>query len=116
MIFSSDNGGANYIGLRDLNKPYRGWKLTLFEGGVRVPYVAQWPARIPAGTEVTAPVSHLDVFTTAAAASGAALPVDRKIDGMDWLPWTAGAPAPERPIFWREGTYQAVQAGGWKLM
>jgi uncharacterized sulfatase len=116
VIFSSDNGAANYIGLRDLNKPYRGWKLTLFEGGVRVPTVAQWPARIPAGTEVTAPVSHLDVFATAATAAGAALPADRKIDGMDWLPWTAGAPAPERPIFWREGSYQAVQAGGWKLM
>ena len=46
-------GGAGYIGLPDVNKPFRGWKISLFEGGIHVPFFAKWPARIPAGTVVT---------------------------------------------------------------
>ncbi len=47
VLFSSDNGGAGYIGLPEVNSPFRGWKLTFFEGGIRVPFFAKWPARIP---------------------------------------------------------------------
>jgi uncharacterized sulfatase len=117
VFFTSDNGGANYIGLPEINRPYRGWKLTLFEGGIHVPLFMSWPARIPAGRAFADPVSHLDIFPTSAAAAGAPLPDDRKIDGVDLLPLATGAVptlAP-RPIFWREGTYQAVRADGWKL-
>ena len=39
IIFTSDNGGAGYIGLHDINKPYRGWKLTHFEGGMHIPFL-----------------------------------------------------------------------------
>eukprot|EP00595_Chromulina_sp_UTEXLB2642_P002789 CAMPEP_0196767496 /NCGR_PEP_ID=MMETSP1095-20130614/41697_1 /TAXON_ID=96789 ORGANISM="Chromulina nebulosa, Strain UTEXLB2642" /NCGR_SAMPLE_ID=MMETSP1095 /ASSEMBLY_ACC=CAM_ASM_000446 /LENGTH=294 /DNA_ID=CAMNT_0042135911 /DNA_START=384 /DNA_END=1269 /DNA_ORIENTATION=+ len=46
VVFTSDNGGANYIGLKDINYPFRGWKGTLFEGGIRVPLLMQWPAVI----------------------------------------------------------------------
>ena len=46
IIFASDNGGAGYIGLDDINKPYRGWKLTHFEGGMHIPFFAKWPAKI----------------------------------------------------------------------
>ena len=56
VIFTSDNGGAGYIGLPDVNRPFRGWKITLFEGGIHVPFFAKWPARIPAGSVVSAPV------------------------------------------------------------
>jgi uncharacterized sulfatase len=117
VFFTSDNGGANYIGLPEINRPYRGWKLTLFEGGTHVPFFARWPARIPAGRSVASPVSHLDLFTTAAAAAGAALPQDRRIDGVDLLPVATGAAAElsPRPLFWRQGSYRAVLAGGWKL-
>jgi uncharacterized sulfatase len=117
IFFSSDNGGANYIGLPEINRPYRGWKLTLFEGGIHVPFFMSWPARIPAGTQNATPVSHLDIFATAAAAAGASLPDDRPIDGVDLLPLATGrvAELPPRPLFWREGHYQAVRAGGWKL-
>ena len=116
VIFSSDNGAPGYIGLPDVNKPYRGWKLTFFEGGIRVPFFAKWPARIPAGAERTTPVAHLDMFPTIVAAAGGELPADRVIDGIDLLPYAANGeePAP-RPIFWRDGHYQAVQTGGWKL-
>lgn len=116
VIFSSDNGGPGYIGLPDINQPYRGWKLTFFEGGIRVPFFAQWPARIPAGTTRDTAVAHIDMFPTIMAAAGAALPSDRVIDGIDLLPHaTDNAPLPDRPIFWRDGYYMAVQAEGWKL-
>ena len=77
----------------------------------------QWPARIPAGAVVDSPVTHLDIFTTAAAAAGAALPEDREIDGVDLLPHILGE-SPEPPhqsLFWREGHHQAVRHGDWKL-
>ena len=47
VIFTSDNGGANYIGLPRSNKPFRGWKATFFEGGIRVPFFMKWPAKLP---------------------------------------------------------------------
>ena len=50
VFFTSDNGGAHYVGLPDLNRPYRGWKATFFEGGIHVPFFARWPAAIPRGT------------------------------------------------------------------
>lgn len=117
VIFTSDNGGAGYIGLPDVNAPYRGWKMTLFEGGIRVPYFAKWPSRIPAGTTVRQPVHHFDVFTTAAAAGGAELPTDRTIDGIDLLPFATGEArgATHERLFWRSGASQTALVDGWKL-
>jgi uncharacterized sulfatase len=116
VIFSSDNGGAGYIGLKDINQPYRGWKLTFFEGGIRVPMFVKWPAKIPAGTTNATIVSHMDLLPTAASAAGVALPTDRTIDGVNLLPLLEkGAVQPDRTIFWRDGHYQAVQTGGFKL-
>ncbi len=117
ILFSSDNGGAHYIGVPGLNDPYRGWKMTFFEGGIRSPFFAKWPARIPAGTVVEGAVSHIDVLPTVASAAGAPLPDDRPIDGVDLLPWAEGraTAAPHEALFWRSGHYQIVQAGGWKL-
>ncbi|MFM9972911.1 MAG: sulfatase-like hydrolase/transferase [Burkholderiales bacterium] len=116
VIFSSDNGGPGYIGLKDINKPYRGWKLTFFEGGIRVPMFIKWPAKIAPGTESPAMASHLDLLPTALAAAGAPLPVDRTIDGVNLLPLLEkDATIPPRTIFWRDGHYQAVQSAGFKL-
>jgi len=86
LFFTSDNGGANYIGLPDINRPYRGWKMTFFEGGVHSPFFVKWPAQLAAGTTFAAPVAHIDIFATAAAAAGAPLPSDRKIDGVNTDP------------------------------
>jgi uncharacterized sulfatase len=118
VIFTSDNGAPNYIGLPEVNRPYRGWKLTLFEGGLHVPYVAKWPGRIPAGTRYEQPVSNIDILPTVLAAAGGAPPTDRVIDGVDWLPFVGAAAArqPPRPLFWRDGPYRAVQDQGWKLI
>jgi uncharacterized sulfatase len=117
VLFTSDNGGAGYIGLPEVNSPYRGWKITLFEGGIHVPYFAKWPARIAPGTEVSDPVHHFDLYATAAAAAGADLPTDRIIDGVDLLPFATGQAqgVPHRSLFWRSGTSQSALVDGWKL-
>jgi arylsulfatase A-like enzyme len=117
VIFTSDNGGAHYVGIPGLNSPYRGWKATFFEGGIHVPFFMRWPGVLPQGASVTAPVSHFDIFATAAAAAGQKLPTDRPIDGVNLLPFITGA-APGRPhdtLFWRTDSYRVVRAGDWKL-
>lgn len=118
VVLSSDNGGAGYIDLPQVNAPFRGWKITLFEGGIRVPLFVKWPARIAPGTRVDAPVAHIDLLPTLAAAAGAPLPGDRAIDGRNILPAALGTGAIEREnnaLFWQSGEYRVVRAGDWKL-
>ncbi len=116
VIFSSDNGGAHYIGLPEVNRPYRGWKATFYEGGTHVPFMMRWPAQIAAGSRYDPMISHFDIFATASAASGAALPRDRPIDGVDVLPFVKGAAGvPHQALFWRSGNYRVVRDGDWKL-
>ncbi|PCJ69792.1 MAG: sulfatase [Rhodobiaceae bacterium] len=117
VIFTSDNGGAGYVGLPDLNKPFRGWKLTLFEGGTHVPFFARWPRHIPAGSTFDEPVSHMDLFATASGAAGLDLPDDRIIDGVDFIPYVTGERegAPHETLFWKDGHYRVVLNEGWKL-
>lgn len=118
IVFSSDNGGPGYIDLPGINDPYRGWKLSLFEGGIRVPMFVSWPARIAAGTVIDTPVAHIDLTPTLAAAAGAALPAGVEIDGRNILPLAEGADGFSRPddaIFWQSGYYRVVRAGDWKL-
>ena len=118
IILTSDNGGAGYIGLPNVNKPYRGWKLNHFEGGTHVPFMAKWPAQINAGSRMEAPIHHNDIFSTIAAAAGAQVPQDRKIDGVDLLPYIRQEVAgePHQILFWREGHQQTVLHKGWKLI
>ena len=118
VIFTSDNGAPGYIGIPDVNKPYRGWKLTLFEGGLRVPLVAKWPGHIPAGLQYQPPVSNIDILPTVVAAAGGTLPTDRVVDGVNILPFLQDAKQvqAERPLFWRDGPYRAMQEQGWKLI
>lgn len=115
IVFTSDNGGAGYVGLPDINAPYRGWKLTLFEGGIRVPLFASWPARIPAGTRVEAPAAHIDLMPTLAAAAGARLPPNVEIDGVNLLPAIATDADKPRTLFWQSAYYKVVRHGDWKL-
>ena len=118
VIFTSDNGGAGYIGLPDINKPYRGWKLNHFEGGTHVPFMAKWPAQINTGSQFDAPIHHNDIFATIAAAAAIEVPVDRQIDGVDLLPYIRKqvAGVPHQTLFWREGHQQTVLHNGWKLI
>lgn len=117
VVFSSDNGGAGYVGLPNINAPYRGWKLTLFEGGIRVPLFMRWPARIPAGSEVSSPAAHIDLLPTLASACGASLPQGVEIDGRDLLGLATGEAeaSTDEPIFWQSAYYRVVRKGNWKL-
>jgi uncharacterized sulfatase len=120
VIFTSDNGGAGYIGIADVNKPFRGWKINLFEGGIHVPYFMRWPKQIPAGLIYENPVHHFDIYATAVAAAGAVMPSDRIMDGTNLLPYatkdeTVPAEPPHEKLFWLSGHYQVVLADGWKL-
>ncbi len=117
IVFTSDNGGAHYIGVEGINKPYRGWKATFFDGGTHVPYFMRWPAQIKGGSSYPSPVSHFDIFSTAAAAAGVPVPTDRVVDGVNLLPYIRGEAKglPHERLFWRSGDYRVVRAGDWKL-
>lgn len=117
IVFTSDNGAPGYIGLPDVNKPYRGWKLTLFEGGIHVPYIVHWPGKIPAAQKYEGRVSSLDIFSTFGAISGAELPKDRKIDGVNILPYLTGEKQgqPRETLFGKIGQYAYILHDGWKL-
>lgn len=118
IILTSDNGGASYIELSDINKPYRGWKLTHFEGGLHIPFMAKWPDQIKPGTIFTPPVHHNDIFHTIAAAATANIPTDRKLDGVDFLPFVNGTNQgiPHETLFWKQGHNQTILHKGWKLI
>ena len=117
VMFTSDNGGAGYIGLPDVNQPFRGWKMSMFEGGIHVPFFVKWPARIEPGTTYDQPVHHFDLYASAAAAAGAPMPADRKMDGVDLLPYVRQelAGAPHQALFWRSGASQSARMGRYKL-
>jgi arylsulfatase A-like enzyme len=125
VIFTSDNGGAGYVGLPKVNQPYRGWKITFFEGGIHVPFFMRWPGKIGKGVRFEKPVHHFDIFSTATAAAGASVPTDRPMDGVNLLPFVSPPKdgddskprelPPHDRLFWRGGHYQVVIAEGWKL-
>jgi len=117
IVFTSDNGAPGYIGLPDLNKPYRGWKLSLFEGGIHIPYIVSYPDSIPSGLVYEGRVSNVDIFSTFAALAGAELTPGRKLDGTNILPFLMGKAEgePRRPLFCRTGGYAYVLQNGWKL-
>lgn len=118
VMFSSDNGGPGYLGLPDINAPFRGWKISNFEGGLRVPLFMKWPRRIAPGTRIDTPVAHIDLMPTMAAAAGAAPPEGVAIDGRDLLPLATGegsAAWDRQTLFWQSGYYRVVRHGDWKL-
>jgi arylsulfatase A-like enzyme len=116
VVFTNDNGGAWYAGLPQINYPFRGWKGTFFEGGIRVPLFIRWPAGIRAGQRLAMPTMQIDLLPTLAAAAGAPIPSGRAIDGINLLPFLrAGSEPLPRALFWRSGSYEAVRDANWKL-
>ncbi|MFN5903663.1 MAG: sulfatase [Novosphingobium sp.] len=118
IVLSSDNGGPGYIGLDAINAPYRGFKITFFEGGIRVPLLLSWPGQIKPGTRVDQPAHHIDLMPTIAAAAGAPLPQGVAIDGQNLLPAAERQipiSRPDNALYWNSGYYQVVRAGNWKL-
>jgi arylsulfatase A-like enzyme len=122
VFFFSDNGGPITKGSPNgsQNTPLRGGKGDLYEGGVRVPFVASWPGRLPSGKDYAQPVISLDVLATALACAGLRMPTDRKYDGVDLVPFLTGEKkgVPHERLFWRYGVDQkwAIREGDWKLV
>jgi uncharacterized sulfatase len=117
IFFIGDNGaplGKAWDG--SLNTPLIGQKGMLAEGGIRTPFVATWPARLPAGKVYDQPVSSLDVAATAVAAAG--LPKAPELDGTNLTPFVGGenTGAPHERLLWRWGSQAAVLEHPWKLV
>lgn len=117
LFFISDNGGPLAQGAD--NAPLRGGKHTDYEGGIRVPFLVCWPARLKPG-EFEAPVFSLDILPTALVAAGAGALDGKSFDGRDILPLLRGETAPTpRNLFWCSGSEEgwwAVRSADWKLV
>lgn len=115
VFFLSDNGGASYNGSTD-NLPYRGGKMTNFEGGLKVPFMMRWKGGMEAGQICNSPVISLDIFTTVAQAVGCELPKDRVYDGKDLVKGTASLVPIHESLCWRSAENKAIRKGKWKLI
>lgn len=113
VLFISDNGGLAEYGN---NKPLRGSKTTLWEGGIRVPGIAWWPGKIESG-ETNQPVITMDLLPTFLGLARAEKPDTLHLDGINLSPLLFnGDEIPERNLFWRYRGQKAVRSGAWKLM
>ena len=116
VVFINDNGGATYSAFH--NAPLRGHKGTLFEGGVRVPFLIRWPGVLPAGKTYDFPAGGLDLLPTFLAAAGGDESLWKDSDGTNLIPYLTGkksAPPHER-LFWRFNVVASVREGDWKLI
>lgn len=125
VLFTGDNGATreNRAGLNQQparagdNRPFRGNKFSLFDGGMHVPMAMSWPGTIPRGQLRRQTGSHLDLLPTILTAAGVALPADRTLDGFDAMPMAARNEASQHEaIFWSSGGQLAVRKGNWKLV
>ncbi|GFE79581.1 N-acetylgalactosamine-6-sulfatase [Steroidobacter agaridevorans] len=109
VVFTSDNGAERFSD----TWPFVGKKMDLLEGGIRVPYVVRWPARIKPNTVNDRIVMGMDWMPTFLAAAGVAPHRDYPLDGVDMF-----GPAVERKVFWRMifRNQKAVRAGDWKWL
>ena len=100
------------------NLPLSFGKGILYEGGVRVPLIVDWPGVVAPGKVSDAVVSHLDILPTCVAAAGGKLPADREYDGADLRGYFSGKAGDwtDRPMFWRVWRDRAVRMGKWKLV
>ena len=114
VIFTSDNGpwfeGSSGI--------FRNRKGSSWEGGQRVPFLAQWPGKIPAGTVSSEPVMNIDLYPTLVSLAGGQLPDDRKIDGKNTFPLLTGSnKSPHEALFlFDRDRIVGVRSGQWKLV
>ncbi|MCC7337691.1 MAG: sulfatase-like hydrolase/transferase [Pirellulaceae bacterium] len=116
IFFLTDNGGhTTAVGAS--NAPLRGQKSTVYEGGIRVPFVVKWTGHLPAGTTYTKPVSSLDIAATSYALANVEIDPKRPLDGVDLIPYLTGANTelPHPTLYWRIGPDYAMRDGDWKL-
>ena len=129
IVFYSDNGGLRErfdksTGvIVSTNAPLRDEKGTLYEGGIRVPFIVRWPGKVSPGAELNEPVSSVDLYPTLVAAAGATPPEGHTLDGTNLVPLLTGDGKPQREaIYWHYPHYHhsdpagAIRAGQWKLI
>jgi arylsulfatase A-like enzyme len=141
VIFTSDNGGVGGYAREGIGKPVggitdnlplRSGKGSLYEGGVRVPFLARWPGKIPEGTTTDHPVISVDLFPTLLELGGGTPPAGHPLDGVSVVKTltSGGKDAPARDALywhfpgylgsagntWRTTPAGAVRAGDWKLI
>ena len=133
VIFTSDNGTTHpgkdpkfHIG--GVDSPFfnstsdlRGWKGSLYEGGIRVPCVVKWPGRVKPGSVFQMPSYFPDWFPTISRIAGASIPAGLDLDGIDLGPMLKGAPPIPRhqPMIWEFAGYRgqiAIRHGQWKAI
>ena len=114
IFFLSDNGG-HPIASGAQNRPLKREKGTVYEGGIRVPFVVKWTGRIPAGRTFSHPVISLDIAATALAAAG--ITPDIPLDGIDLVPHLSEKmnKPPHETLYWRFVDQRAIRHGKWKL-
>jgi arylsulfatase A-like enzyme len=126
VIFTSDNGGLDNGGKPTENAPLRSGKGYAYEGGIRVPLLARWPGKIPAGKVSDTPACSIDLFPTILEAVEVALPDDREIDGLSLLGHMksgASEKIDRDTLIWHfphyrhaPGPYSIIRQGNWKLI
>jgi arylsulfatase A len=119
VVWTSDNG-APFAGKGvGSNLPLKGNAYSVAEGGMRMPFIARWPGKIPAGKVSTELITMMDMLPTLAALSGGEKPKDRIIDGHDIRPLLFGEPEARSPydafFYYYTDQLQAVRSGPWKL-
>jgi len=133
IVYISDNGAVTKIHKIDddpsvwggwdgsLNDPWVGEKGMVTEGGIRVPYIMNWPAKIPAEQVDARPVISLDIVATSVVAAG--LELDERLDGVNLLPYIdgnnidgKGSADPHEALYWRWDGQYAIRSGKWKYI
>lgn len=135
VIFSSDNGpeeifiqNAGHSGVGSTG-PFRGRKRSLYEGGIRVPFLVRWPSVIqPGQVDDVSVVCAADLLPTICQVAGAKIPANHALDGENRIAAWTGAPAPrQQPLFWEwrfniagpvanRSPILATRVGPWKLL
>jgi arylsulfatase A-like enzyme len=113
FLFMSDNGGSGNGG----NAPLKGSKSSMWEGGLRVPFIMRWPGKLPAGKVTDEFLTSLELVPTLLAATGAKAPDGVKLDGFDMLTVLQGeAKSSRTEMFWQRRSDKAARFENWKWL
>ena len=112
IYFLSDNGGSKFNSSN--NYPLKGFKGELCEGGLKVPFVMHWPAKIKPNTVFEKPVISLDIFATIKSVINPSLELKNPLHGKNLMPYISGKnnDAPHDYLFWRNNGHQPPQEDG----
>ena len=119
ILWTNDNGAPDQLRRGGSSAPLKGQAYSVSEGGMRVPFIARWPGRVPAGRRNAEVVSLMDALPTFTALAGGRLPASRPIDGHDIRSLLRGEPDARSPydafFYYHLDRLLAVRSGPWKL-